>query len=228
MFSHEGEEYLKNQMNVCLTDLTEKILMDAPDCSDFFRSLIDYMLTLEAPLKYVDLHDRTNNKYFRCKLVDFSSKNNIYEGAEYSIFDSLCHAFICFKQYGLYELYKHREAEEWYPKIIIRSKIEHEKNKIENLPEEFPIYRGTSKDEFYSNNFGQSWTLDKDIANNFAVDPYKNPSHYKNTTRVILKVNFKRSDVYFFDENDSEKEVIIDERKLFIFSPKIIDETSNE
>ena len=94
MFSQEGEEYLKNKMNVCLTDLTKKILMDAPDYSDFFRSLIDYMLILEEPVKYENLHNRENNKYFRCKLANFASKNNVYEGEEYSIFDNLCNAFI--------------------------------------------------------------------------------------------------------------------------------------
>lgn len=69
------------------------------------------------------------------------------KGTEYSIFDSFCHAFIFFKQYGLYELYKHREAEEWYPKIIIRSKIEHEK-KLKTCQKSFQSTEAQAKMNF--------------------------------------------------------------------------------
>lgn len=228
MFSDKGREYLTNQMNVCLNHLTEKILNDAPNSSMFFKDLIDYILTLKAPLEYGNigcLNNMKNDEYFNEELINFASINNICEGTqEYLIFDSIRHAFICFNQYGLYDLYKYRQAEEWYPKIIIRRKIEHEKNKIENLSEAIEIYRGTSKDEFDSNKFGQSWTLDKNISDKFAFEHYAHQEGYKNTIRVILKADFKRSDVYFFDENDSEKEVIIDERKLLISQLNIIDE----
>ena len=226
MISDKGREYLTNQMNICLNNLTEKILNDAPNSLIFFEDLIDYMLALKAPLEYGSiLNNKKNNEYFRERLINFAYEKKIDEDTQESlIFNSICNAFVCFKKGGIYDLYKFLQAEDPYLKMIIRVKIEHEKNNIESLPEEIVIYRGTSKEEFDSNKFGQSWTLDKNIADEFAFKHYAHQEGYKNTIRVILKTDFKKSDVYFFNENDNEKEVIIDERKLLISQLNIIEE----
>lgn len=63
VFSEEGELFLKDKMCICLEDLNDKILNDALEEKDFFKSLIDFFLTLKFPHDY-------NDKLEYCEQVD--------------------------------------------------------------------------------------------------------------------------------------------------------------
>jgi hypothetical protein len=136
---------------------------------------------------------------------------------EYFIVDSIRHAFISFYFGGLESLYKNREAENWYPKIIIRKKIG-----TVALDGELVIYRGTSKEESDSGVFAQSWTLSEDVANEFAFKHYNTHDGYVNTERVVIKSKIHSRHVYYYDESDNEMEVVIDQRELIDVPPEVI------
>jgi hypothetical protein len=67
-------------------------------------------------------------------------------------------------------------------KLLFTSKREHreflmneeERKQFELLPEELKIYRGCSKAEIESKKYRFSWTLNKDVANFFANEYYRN------------------------------------------------------
>ncbi len=128
---------------------------------------------------------------------------------EYFTVDSIRHAFISFKSGGIYLLYKNREAESWYPKVVIRKKL-----RLHNLTGDVEIYRGTSKTEFKSGQFSQSWTLKEEVANDFAFKHYDSHEAYIGTERVVLKSLINAHHIYYYDETDNEQEVIVDERRI--------------
>ena len=68
---------------------------------------------------------------------------------------------------------KHREAENWYPKVIIRKKLG-----TNSLAGDVVIYRGTSKSEFELGEFSQSWTLNEAVAHDFAFKHYQGHDAY--------------------------------------------------
>jgi hypothetical protein len=76
------------------------------------------------------------------------------------------------------------------------------------------IYRGTSNTEYESGEFSQSWTTCKDVAYKFAFIHYKGQANYQNTLRVVLKAKIDKRFIYYYNGDDDEKEVILDERKI--------------
>ena len=132
---------------------------------------------------------------------------------EYYTFDSIRHAFISFKAGGIYNLYKHREAECWYPKVLIRNNMGISSN-VDDLDSEITIFRGTSKEEYDSAIYSQSWTLYRKVAEEFAFKHYENQEDYKTTSRIVLQTSISKNHVYYYDKYDDEQEIIIDERKL--------------
>ena len=227
IFSREAEDYIKNKMNICLSDLTAKIFLDAPSHLIFYNELIEFMIILEPPLEYGELdnsNNEDNNDYLNEKLFEFIKKYNIEEySPEYFIFDNLRHTFTNYCEGGVYLMHKYREAEGWYPKIIINKNIG-TRIDINDLDIEVTIYRGTSKDEYNSKEFGQAWTIDKNIANEFAFIHYSGQEDYQNTSRVVLKAEINRNNIYYFNRDESEKEVVINTKKIIKNSIILIEE----
>jgi len=82
-----------------------------------------------------------------------------------------------------------------------------ERDFLAKLPEQITIYRGMTLQEKESNNFGISWTLDKNIAVFFANEYQRNYStNYLQKTIHELTIN-KNELIAFFNER-KEKEVI--------------------
>ena len=220
-FSKRVQDFIINEMSICIDDLTIKILKDVPYNSSLFNNLFEYMIDLYIPYKYKDMSHLENKKlrqYLNEKLYKFLEQNNITESSkEYMIFDAICHCFINFKEDGILKMYKNRQAEFWYPKVII-TKFIGMKEDIDELDNEVLIFRGTSQEEFNSGIFGQSWSLSKAVANKFAFNTYKNIDHHKNTLRVILSTTIKKDSILFYDKNrkeyNGEAEVIIDTKHL--------------
>ncbi len=229
LLSKEGELYLKDKMNICLVDFKKKLLSDASTQLIFFKDLIDFMISLEPPYKYSEIGDCSdinnikNDEFLNFEMITFLKKSSILDDSnEYYIFDILRHAFISFKEGGLYSLYKHREAEVWYLKIIIRQNMGCRAD-INNLNNEVIIYRGTSEDEYTSKKYGQSWTLSKKIADDFAFVHYSGQTDYENTTRVTIKTKIKKESIYYYNKDDDEKEIIVDERKIIVNSSEVVE-----
>ena len=220
-FSKRVQDFIINEMSICIDDLTIKILKDVPYNSSLFNNLFEYMIDLYIPYKYKDMSHLENKKlrqYLNEKLYKFLEQNNITESSkEYMIFDAICHCFINFKEDGILKMYKNRQAEFWYPKVII-TKFIGMKEDIDELDNEVLIFRGTSQEEFNSGIFGQLWSLSKAVANKFAFNTYKNIDHHKNTLRVILSTTIKKDSILFYDKNrkeyNGEAEVIIDIKHL--------------
>jgi len=214
-------------MNICIDDLTQKILSEASCSILFFEKLIDFITTLKPPYPYRDLghlNNSKNIKFLNSKLSEFLEKHGIDQDSKtYFIFDNIRHAFIKYCSGGVLAIYKGREADVWYPKIIIRSNIGDRKD-IEQLNSKVTIYRGASKYEYDSKEFGQSWTLDSDIAKKFAFEHYEGQVGYSDTVRVILKTTIDKANIYYYQKEDREKEVIINTNKLLFSTIDILNE----
>jgi len=217
IFNHNASTYLLSNMCIDLENLNSKILTDAPNFEEFFTKLIDKAISLNIPNNYLDINnlDMMNkyDKIINSSLIELSEQYDIKEySKEYFIFDVLRHSFLVFKRSGLLGLWKGREAESWYPKIIIKKTLE--PNNIHLLDSEIIIFRGTSKEEYESKNFNQSWTLDIEVAKKFAFAHYTGQKNHINTLRVILKTLIKRKYIYYYSKETYEKEIIVNAKKL--------------
>jgi hypothetical protein len=216
IFSEKIEKYLTNDMNVCVEDLTNKILTDVSESKSLFNEFLELMIDLDIPYEYKDKlsheNNRKNRDFINESFTKFIKDKGLptcpSESKEYFILDNIRHAFINFKQGGLLSMYQGREAECWYPKVVINSFIG-DFDDIESLSEPIIVYRGTSKDEYNSKNFGQSWTLSEEIANEFAFEHYSSQLEYRDTLRVILKGEISKEFVLYYSKDNNEEEVII-------------------
>ncbi len=229
IFSDKSTEYLTKEMSFCINDLNNKILSDVPNNYIFFRNLIDFIINLKVPYEYepnslMSYNNDENREFINNEMYEFLKNNGLNEESEeHFIFDNIRHAFINFKQGGILNMYQYREAEVWYPKIVIDKFIGNVYD-INELDDEVIIYRGTSKDEYGAKKFGQSWSINKKVAYEFAFVHYKNQPNYMNTNRVLLKAKIKKEFIYYFDKNGREKEAIIDSSKLLASTLEIIEE----
>ncbi len=219
-FSSKSEKLLRDEMCICLDDLRNHLISKAPAKLEFFQQFLDFITELKLPNDYYELGDAKyceNDEYLNKEILSYSENKGIKRDTEeYFIVDSIRHAFISFMFGGLCSLYKNREAENWYPKIIIREQLGNV-----NLKGEVIIYRGTSKYEYDSGRFSQSWTLKEEVAHDFAFKHYDIHDDYVNTQRVVLKSRINACNIYYYDKDDDEQEVIIDERELIEYPPSI-------
>ena len=80
---------------------------------------------------------------------------------------------------------------------------------IDLLDNEIIIYRGTSLKEYESGTFSQSWSLDIDIARNFAFSHYFRQKMFSDTMRVVIKTEIIKSEIFYYSNDNNEKEVVI-------------------
>lgn len=77
------------------------------------------------------------------------------------------------------------------------------------MDEPVTIYRGTSLSEPESGNYGQSWSLCKRIAKEFAYEHYSSQNDFDLASRVVISTQIFKSDILYYDKTNSEKEVIV-------------------
>jgi len=130
----------------------------------------------------------------------------------YEVFDSMRHAFTSYASGGLYDLYIYQSNESWYPKIVLKSELK--PNDILDLPSKLVIYRGCNGIELATGKYGQSWSTNFEVAEEFAYQHYNSQSWYKKENRCILKASVSRCDVFFSRQNHHEKEVSVNTEKL--------------
>lgn len=106
-------------------------------------------------------------------------------------------------------LYRQELKELFTSKRIIPEHLMNEEdlNYFKKLPHEFTIYRGMSKEEFNSKDFGFSWTLDRKIANFFANDYIHNYNKI-NESGLIYETRVQKKNVIAFFDERKEKEII--------------------
>ena len=78
---------------------------------------------------------------------------------------------------------------------------------FDSKPDQFEIYRGMSEEEFHSNNYRFSWTLDRGIAEFFAYKYQRNFTK-KGSGKVVSEI-VKKSDCLGFLDDRGEKEIIL-------------------
>ncbi len=221
VFSSKSEHLLRDEMCICLDDLLDHLTSKVPAKIGIFNEFFNFLAGLNPPHQSSELGSPEyyeNDKYLNREIMENCQTLGIKDDTdEYFIVDAFRHAFISFKDGGLYSLYKNRQAENWYPKIIVRRKIG--KN---NLSGNVVIYRGTSKEEHEIGKYSQSWTLKKEVAMDFAFKHYQHHEDYISTERVVLKSTISSRHIYYYDESDNEQEVIIDEREIINKSPTVI------
>jgi len=217
--SKKAYNYLTLGMCINLQYLKNEMLKINHKNLGILYKFIEFLIDLEIvnSNSYFDIEDFINKE-----VDNFMKQNNLIESnKDYYIFDSIRHAFIGFKEGGILQMYQYTQNEEWYPKITISQYIGIDKD-INKLDNELIIYRGTSKDEFISKKFGQSWTLNYNIAYDFAFIHYKHQAKYKNSSRIILKTIVSKDIVFYYKENQIEDEVIINNNLIKIENIEII------
>ncbi|NNH36580.1 hypothetical protein HLH12_13765 [Acinetobacter sp. NIPH 2377] len=120
---------------------------------------------------------------------DYVSNNKIDREADF--FESLFEIFCCIELFisdGKLKLYKFRQPEWNVPRVVL-NKSDFEFELLEDIKDIEFIYRGLSKDEFDSGAFGQSWTTDLSVAEDFASRDYNQPNG------LVVKTLFNLEDV---------------------------------
>ena len=221
-FIEGTKEYLL-EMSIDLHDLESHLMKKYPNNIDLFVKYIDFLVNLQPEEEKQSALGVTRDKY-NSQVVNYWNNYGIKEGMEeYETADTLRHAFIAFKEHGVLGLYKTREAEGWYPVVVI-NKIIMSNNNITLLNDILTIYRGTSKKEYISKKYAQSWTVSEQVAHEFAFVHYNNGHKmHENMQRVLMKSKIKKEDVFYSDIDGIEKEVIINPEKL-ILTPEILRE----
>jgi len=77
------------------------------------------------------------------------------------------------------------------------------------LPSEVTIYRGTDLKELTSDYYGQSWTLNKEVADFFAYKHYRTDKN-----RCVIKATIKKEFIYGYVSSRGECECIVNEFHL--------------
>ena len=218
IFSKKGESFLRNEMCICIDNLRNKISIDAPEYIELFKNIVDEYLKLgfhSSTDRSLNTKQSKENKamFESClkydetltKLEEYPKVRSIYEAFYFSLRNYL--------NEGLSGVWYHQDCLSWYPKVIITKNFG-SRDVLDSLNDIITIYRGTTEDEFNSNNFGQAWSLKKSIADEFAFEFYQNSDNYKDVVRVVIQAQINKNDIYNYRNNHREAEVIINPTKL--------------
>ena len=108
-----------------------------------------------------------------------------------------------YNQGGVFELFKRKQAEWGAPRVSLRTEDAPKVSDIDMLNDEVTIYRGMSKDEYDNKKFTQHWTTDIDEAIKFANTIYSDLP-----IGVVVQAKINKQDIIYYDNSDSEKEII--------------------
>jgi hypothetical protein len=211
MFTEEIENFLKKDMCICLVHLKEEINKFIDDV-ELISLYIKELVNLKLPNRDFELGSEEfyeNEESFKSFIRNFLSKNKISrENNNWYIFDTLGHAFHSYKMGGLIALYENQNNEEWYLKIVINKFLGKEED-ILKLSERVTIYRGTSLEEYESGIFSQAWSLNIEKAKEFAFSHYSRQEIFIGTTRVVIKTEIPKSEIFYYSDENEEKEVVL-------------------
>jgi hypothetical protein len=139
--------------------------------------------------------------------------SDLYSAKARDVMDSLRHAFCNYASGGLHQLFTGQECEGWYPTVVLDEVLN--PNDIDTLPENVELYRGTSVGELRGRTFGQSWSTCENVAHGFAFVHYAHEPCFNKNERVVLKAAISKDNVYFSDQSNYEREVVVNVHKLY-------------
>ncbi|CUJ39699.1 Uncharacterised protein [Achromobacter xylosoxidans] len=213
----EDRDYMAREMKISLESIDCKLgEFDLIGCRSEIEAAISFFVKsvrLQRESKYVlDYYsfedcpaEESINKCY-CGFLD-----KIKNESAIAVLDSLRHAFCSFASGGLHGLFTRQENEVWYPKVILDCELK--PNTIHLLPEIITIYRGADISEYEHSRFGQSWTIDKRVANEFAYKHYENQEWFEIGRRVVLRAKYLKRFVFYADQAP-EYEIAVDPSKL--------------
>ncbi|PSW06061.1 hypothetical protein [Photobacterium lipolyticum] len=175
---------LKNQMFIEMEHFLEK----------YFS--FDEQFRIDAAQRFSAMLN-TANDIRRGKATEHDLIDHYFEEGSHDENEFLQAMYDCFRELSAQtgeelkrSIYAHvnRGGEDWFPLVIIDKKM----NDYNDLPKEVTVYRGCSVEEFYSKNFRQSWSVDKQIATIFAFTHFSNLDKHE---RVVVKALVDRNDI---------------------------------
>lgn len=136
---------------------------------------------------------------FNCKYHDY------LEGSldQIQFIQSMSECFEALSKYSdkelIVELFSHgsRGAGDWFPIVVITDPIDD----YSHHPSQLTLYRGCDIEEFYTNRYWQSWTIELDTAKCFAFTHFHNLNL---SNRVIVKAQVKSSDIVLMRTGEDE------------------------
>lgn len=114
-----------------------------------------------------------------------------------------------FSEGGVFKLFKGRQAEWKGPKIRIND-LDVPAWDRGKLKQPIIVYRGMSNSEYASGFFGQSWSVNQQVAQRFAKETYSD-----STPGVVVKACINIQSVLYYDPQDYEEEVIVKDASEF-------------
>ncbi len=201
------ESFLSSKMSIDLAHLHKKLNSD--EIITYKSLVID---SIERFINIVDSQDEPNNieRKLNNTYVELSSKvsnDNVLE-----VLDSIRHACVTFSDGGLQSLYINQENQNWYPKVTIHQVLD--VSDLSSFPDMIAVFRGCDISEYDSKEYGQSWSTDLQAASDFAFVHYQHQPWFSKSNRIVLKSYIPKSGVFFSRQSNSEKEVVVDTRKL--------------
>ncbi|MDY0275492.1 MAG: hypothetical protein RBR42_08665 [Desulfomicrobium sp.] len=184
---------LLSKMRICGAEYESALMASYGDKAKSFSTLLDFFR--ETALEKMTVEAFNNFMENKINRYDENLLNKLYD-----IFNYL----VLFKRGGVFELYRFRQAEWDGPRVAIK-KEDAPCSDVEDLESEIEIYRGMSQEEFISGDFGQSWTVDKAVAERFAFDTYPD-----NPPGLVIAGIVAKNAVIFFSKTDNESEVIVE------------------
>lgn len=213
MFTEKVDNYLINDM--CIDpEFINKILDEFSNEKQLIEEYLEYLIDYKFPYSCSEMWHK-NQKHFESYYIKFWKYYEIDEGKEYyKIFDNFWRIFLNFKKEGVIHSYEKMDSEDtYYPKIIVKKYYGKEED-INELQEPIIIYRGTSIEEYDSGNFSQSWSLSYNEAKKFAFEKYRWNIDKLGKSRVVLKTEITKSDIFYFNKSNGEKEVVINPKDI--------------
>ncbi len=214
IFTELQADFLKNEMCIDVQEFEEDLRLKFNDAAINFRYIINFFLSYpeKEPFKLYQ-HEAvwSYEDKLQSQLDAFIVKNNLSfkvecdDDIEHYYYDLRCY----FQHYwagGLKELFVNRDANYNGPRIYLNKKLSTDEE-LSELPEVITIYRGMAREEFESNKFGMSWSLNHDVALRFAQD-----SNAPDT--VVVKSMVQKQDVLLYYKDRSEEEIVVKNKTI--------------
>ena len=192
MFSFKVSEFIE-KMGMDPDEYYDLISLEFNNSISIFEDMILFFM-IQEDCEHSEFYDYVNNK-------------NINNNVNY--FESLFELFSCLELFipdGKLNLYKFKQAEWNLPQVVLKKSDFPVIDAFQNQFIEF-IYRGMSRNEFDSGNFGQSWTYNLETACDFSK------LHYNQPDGLVVKTSFNKGKVLHIAELP-EFEVIVEQSAI--------------
>lgn len=203
LFTPKAREFISNDMSLNIEQIIKKFDQFDICFYDVINKYIDNVIDLKNNASYNKLYKEMSDKYNETKI-------------EFDALWDLSIVIITFTHKGIIGVYRCDNTKNLcdLPKICEPIKIKKYVDALEILSDKFVIYRGTSLEEYKSLKFGQSWTLDKAIAQDFAENHKENPKIVQMDNKVILETTINKKDILVYIIDGNEEEIVVNPNSI--------------